>query len=50
MAVGEIANVEVMAERGTCMELFKNYPSLGRVVLREKSTTIASGVIISILE
>jgi translation elongation factor EF-1alpha len=32
------------------MELFKNYPLLGRVILREKTSTIAAGVVISMIE
>jgi len=47
---GDVANVEILCERPTCMELFKNYPLFGRVILREKDRTIASGVIKEIIE
>jgi len=47
---GDFASVEILCERPTPMELFKNYPLLGRVILREKERTIASGIIKEIIE
>jgi len=47
---GDFASVEIMCERPTAVELFKNYPLLGRIILREKEKTIASGIIKEILD
>jgi len=45
-----MANVDIMCERGIVVELFKNYPHFGRIVIREKQSTIGSGIIIKIVD
>ena len=47
---GDYAAVEVLCERKFCMENFKNFPFYGRITLREKSNTIAAGIITEIIE
>jgi translation elongation factor EF-1alpha len=37
----------VLEERA-CLELFTNYKQLGRITIRDKSETIASGIIIEL--
>ncbi|KAL4487181.1 hypothetical protein ABPG72_017900 [Tetrahymena utriculariae] len=45
----ECAIVEVCIEKENCMELFSNFKSFGRVVLREKMNTIGVGSITKIM-
>lgn len=47
---GDFASVEILCERPTPMELFKNNALLGRIILREKERTIASGIIKEIID
>jgi translation elongation factor EF-1alpha len=43
------AVVDVTLEHPICMEVYENYPSLGRVQIREKGDTMAVGTVSEIL-
>lgn len=45
----ERALVEVFVEKEMCLELYSNCKAYGRVVLREKSSTIGVGLVTKIL-
>jgi len=44
------ALVHIRLQEGACMELYSNYSSLGRIVLRDISDTLASGLVTELLK
>jgi translation elongation factor EF-1alpha len=42
------ALVTIKLEEKSCMELFSNYKSLGRITVRDRNETLASGIIIEL--
>jgi translation elongation factor EF-1alpha len=40
--------VQIKLEERSCLELFANYKSLGRITVRDKNETLASGIIIEL--
>ena len=42
------ALVCIRLEEKSCMELFSNYKSLGRITVRDRNETLASGIIIEL--
>lgn len=43
------AVVDVTLDNPICLEVYENYPSLGRVQIREKGDTMAVGTVSEIL-
>ena len=42
---GQFASIQIKLEERMCLELFSNYKSLGRIVIRRENHTIAAGTI-----
>jgi hypothetical protein len=40
--------VQIKLEERACLELFSNYKALGRITIRDRNETLASGIIIEL--
>ena len=46
---GNFANIQIKLEERHCLELFKNFKNMGRVIVRKGDYTIAAGTVTEML-